>query len=93
MTLAFTLTKGRVFYDVRTSKFEDVKKKNMYIFQRLLQKKELKALRGSRKRCSHFSSADHVGSGTNCLEIYARDLERMSCKEQGQRSFPSKNIT
>ena len=27
------------------------------------------------------------------LEIYAWDLERMSYKEQEQRSFPSKNIT
>ena len=39
----------------------------MYIFERLLQKEELQALRGSRRDCPHLSSADHEGSGTNCI--------------------------
>ena len=70
-----------------------MKNKNIYIFAWLLLKEDHEALRGSRRHCPHLSSADHEGSGTNCVEIYARDLERMSCKEQEQWSFPSKNIT
>ena len=34
------LTKGSLFYDVRTWKFEDVKKKNMYMFAWVLPKED-----------------------------------------------------
>ena len=38
----------------------------MYIFERLLPKKEHEALRGSRRHCPHLSGADE-GSGTNSV--------------------------